>query len=157
MLSSIPMGPNLCFNMPPRRAESPPLIKWMTTVELSQHTIKLEPPQRLLMLEVVSEKHGFCLRMFPADGVEVNGLRLVSKSSALVATTGTGGGMESMALMRRLSEAFPTARRDRCEEIPQEYRITFGSVESSSHFEPGERYRISGVGEQVWETTAVAK
>ncbi|HYC61238.1 MAG TPA: hypothetical protein VEK79_16905 [Thermoanaerobaculia bacterium] len=31
----------------------------MTTVELSQHTITLEPPQRLLMLEVTSEERGF--------------------------------------------------------------------------------------------------
>lgn len=53
----------------------------MTTVELSQHTITLEPPQRLLMLEVTSEEYGFCLRIFPAGGVEVNDLRLVSKTA----------------------------------------------------------------------------
>lgn len=114
----------------------------MTTVELSQHMIKLEPPQRLLMLEVTSEEHGFYLRMFPANGVEVDGLRLVGHSPVPVATTGGGGGLESLALMRRLSEAFPQLSEIDVRNVPQEYRITFGSMESLPHFEPGERYRI---------------
>jgi len=134
----------------------------MTTVELSQHTIALEPPQRLLMLEVTSEERGFCLRMFPAGGVEVNDLRLVSKTPVLVSTTGAGGGtnfdaFDSMAMMRRLSEAFPQLAVFDVRKVPPEYDVTFGQVVSPFRFESGERYRISGVGEHVWETTAVAK
>ena len=133
----------------------------MTTVELSQHTIKLEPPQRLLMLEVTREEQGLCLRMFPAGGVEVNDLKLVSKTPVPVTTTGAGGGtfdaFESTAMMRRLSEAFPQLGEIDVRKVPTEYDITFGQVESPFHFESGERYRISGVGEHVWETTAVAK
>jgi hypothetical protein len=131
----------------------------MTTVELSQHTIKLEPPQRLLMLEVTSEEHGFCLRMFPADGVEANDLRLLSKSPGPVSSTGASAAMEfdSMSLMRRLSEAFPQLGEIDVRNVPQEYRMTFGSVGSHFHFQSGECYRISGVGEHVWETTAIAK
>ena len=134
----------------------------MTTVELSQHTITLEPPQRLLMLEVTSEERGFCLRMFPAGGVEVNDLRLVSKTPVPVSTTGAGGetnfdAFDSMAMMRRLSEAFPQLGEIDVRKVPAEYDITFGPVESPFRFESGEQYRISGVGEHVWETTAVAK
>jgi hypothetical protein len=133
----------------------------MTTVELSQHTITLEPPQRLLMLEVTSEERGFCLRMFPAGGVEVNDLKLVSKTPVPVSTTGAGGAtnfdaFDSMAMMRRLSEAFPQLGEIDVRKVPAEYDITFGQVESPFRFESGERYRISGVGEHVWETTAVA-
>ena len=134
----------------------------MTTVELSQHTIKLEPPQRLLMLEVTREGQGLCLRMFPAGGVEVNDLKLVSKTPVPVSTTGAGGGtnfdaFDSMAMMRRLSEAFPQLAEIDVRTVPPEYDITFGQVASPFRFESGERYRISGVGEHVWETTAVAK
>jgi len=134
----------------------------MTNVTLSQHTIALEPPQRLLMLEVTSEEHGFCLRMFPAGGVEVNDLKLVSKTPVPVPRTGAGGeatfdAFDSMAMMRRLSEAFPQLAEIDVRSVPQEYDISFGKVASPFHFETGERYRISGAGEQVWETTAVAK
>lgn len=134
----------------------------MTKVELSQHTITLEPPQRLLMLEVTSEERGFCLRMFPAGGVEVNDLRLVSKTPVPSSTTSAGGGtnfdaFDSMAMMRRLSEAFPELAEIDVRSVPHEYDIIFGRVASPFHFESGERYRISGVGEQVWETTTVAK
>ena len=130
----------------------------MTTVELSEHTIRLEPPQRLLMLEVTREEQGLCLRMFPAGGVEVNDLKLVSKTPVPVSTTGAGvDALESTAMMRRLSEAFPQLAEIDVRNVPQEYDITLGQVVSPFRFESGERYRISGVGEQVWETTAVAK
>jgi hypothetical protein len=136
--------------------------KAMTTVELSQHTITLEPPQRLLTLEVTTEEDGFCLRMFPAGGVEVNNLRLVSKTRLPASTMGAGdemksGAFESMAMMRRLSEAFPQLAEIDVRKVPPEYDITFGHVATPFRFESGQRYRISGVGEQVWETTAVAK
>jgi hypothetical protein len=132
----------------------------MTTVELSQHTIKLEPPQRLLMLEVTSRDH-LCFRMFPAGGVEVNDLRLVSKAPVPASMAGTGDGtnfdaFDSMAMMCRLSEAFPQLAEIDVREVPPEYDITFGQVASPFSFESGERYRISGIGERVWETTAVA-
>lgn len=83
----------------------------MTTVELSQHTIKLQPPQRLLMLEVTSEERGFCMRIFPAGGVAVYDLNLVSKTRGPGSTTGVDrrsnfDAFDSMAMMRRLSEAF---------------------------------------------------
>lgn len=134
----------------------------MTTVELSQHTITLDPPQHLLMLEVTSEERGFCMRMFPAGGVEVNDLRLVSKTRIPVSTTGAHretnfDAFDSMAMMRRLSEAFPQLAEIDVRKVPVEYDITFGQVASPFRFESGERYRISGVGEHVWETTAVAK
>jgi hypothetical protein len=134
----------------------------MTTVELSQHTITLVPPQRLLMLEVTSEGHGLCLRMFPAGGVEVNDLRLVSKTPVPASMAGAGDGtnfdvFDSMAMMRRLSEAFPQLAEIDVRKVPPEYDITFGQVASSFRFESGERYRISGVGEHVWEATAIAK
>lgn len=134
----------------------------MTRVELSQHTITLDPPQRLLMLEATSEERGFCLRMFPAGGVEVNDMRLVSKTPVPASAPGAGdeasfAAFDSMAMMRRLSEAFPQLGEIDVGKVPVEYDITFGQVESPFHFEPGERYRISGVGEHVWETTAVAK
>jgi len=134
----------------------------MTTVELSQHTITLEPPQRLLMLEVTSQERGFCMRMFPAGGVELNDLRLVSKTRVPVSTTGADREtnfdvFDSIAMMHRLSAAFPQLAEIDVRNVPQEYDITFGNVASPFHFESGERYRISGVGEHVWETTAVAK
>lgn len=134
----------------------------MTRVELSQHTITLEPPQRLLMLEVTSEDRGLCLRMFPAGGVAVNDLRLVSKTPVPASTAGAGDGpsfdaFDSMAMMRRLSEAFPQLGEIDVRKVPAEYDITFGRVGSPFHFESGERYCISGVGEHVWETIAVAK
>lgn len=134
----------------------------MTRVELSQHTITLEPPQRLLMLEVTSEDHGLCLRMFPAGGVEVNDMRLVSKTPVPASAAGAGDGasfaaFDSMAMMRRLSEAFPQLGEIDVRKVPAGYDITFGRAESPFRFESGERYRISGVGEHVWETTAVAK
>lgn len=62
-----------------------------------------------------------------------------------------------MAMMRRLSEAFPQLAEIDVREIPPEYDITLGQVGSPFRFESGERYRISGVGDYVWETTAVAK
>jgi hypothetical protein len=132
----------------------------MTTVELSQHTITLEPPQRLLMLEVTSEKHGLCLRMFPAGGVDDNHLRLVSKTPVPISTMGAGtefDAFDSMAMMRRLSEAFPLLAEIDVRKVPPAYDITFGQLAYQFHFESGERYRISGVGEYVWETTAVAR
>ena len=134
----------------------------MTTVELSQHTIKFEPPQRLLILEVTREEQGLCMRMFPAGGVEVNDLRLVSKTPVPVSPTDAGGGtnfdaFDSMAMMRRVSEAFPQLTEIDVRKVPAAYDITFGQVESPFRFESGQRYRISGVGEHVWETTAVAK
>lgn len=129
----------------------------MTSVELSQYTITLEPPQRLLMLEVTSEKHGFCLRMFPSGGMEVNDLRLVSKTHVPVSSKGASGetgfdAFDSMAMMRRLSEAFPQLAEIDVRKIPREYDVTFGKAASPLRFESGERYHISGVG-----TTAVAK
>jgi len=134
----------------------------MTRVELSQHTIKLEPPQRLLMLEVTSEDRGLCLRMFPAGGVEVNDLRLVSKAPVPASMAGAGDGtnfgvFDSTAMMRRLSEAFPQLAEIDVNKVPSEYDISFGQLASPFRFESGERYHISGVGEHVWETTAVAK
>ncbi|HYC61239.1 MAG TPA: hypothetical protein VEK79_16910 [Thermoanaerobaculia bacterium] len=60
-------------------------------------------------------------------------------------------------MMRRLSEAFPLLAEIDVRNVPHEYDITFGKVASPFHFESGERYHISGVGEHVWEATAVAK
>ncbi len=134
----------------------------MTNVALSQHTITLEPPQRLLMLEVMNEAHGLCLRIFPAGGVEVNDLRLVSKTPVPASMEGAGDGtnfaaFDSTAMMRRLSEAFPQLAEIDVRNVPPEYDIRFGQEASPFRFKPGELYRISGVGEHVWETTAVAK
>ena len=134
----------------------------MTRVELSQYTITLEPPQRLLMLEVTSEERGFCLRMFPAGGVEVDDMRLVSKTPVPASAAGAGdeasfAAFDSTAMMRRVSEAFPQLGEIDVRNVPAEYDIRFGRVDSPFRFESGERYRISGVGEHVWETTAVAK
>lgn len=134
----------------------------MTNVTLSQHTITLEPPQRLLMLEVTNEDHGLCLRMFPAGGVEVNDMRLVSRTPVPASMAGAGdgtnfGAFDSTAMMRRLSEAFPQLAEIDVRKVPAEYDITFGQVASPFRFKSGERYRISGVGEHVWEATAVAK
>jgi hypothetical protein len=133
----------------------------MITVELSQLTITLHPPQRLLTLEVTSDEHGMCFRMFPAGGTEANDLRLVSKTRVASATTGgstvnDSGAFESMAMMRRLSQAFPQVGEIDVTNVPEQYDITFGAVSSPFRFKSGERYRISGVGEQVWETTAIA-
>ena len=134
----------------------------MTRVDLSQHVITLEPPQRLLMLEVTSEKYGFCLRVFPAGGVEGNNLSLISKTPLPISKTAANGGphfdaFDSMAMMRRLTEAFPELAEIDVRNVPPEYDITFGRVVSPFRFQSGERYRISGVGEHVWETTAVAR
>lgn len=138
-------------------------VNKMTLVELSQQTIKLEPAQHLLMLEVTSDEHGFCLRMFPAGGVEVKGLTLVSRTPVPASVTGAGSSgsdadaFDSMAMMRRLSQAFPELGEIDLRKIPAAYDITFGQVASPFHFKAGERYRVSGVGEHVWETTVVAK
>jgi len=129
----------------------------MTIVELSQHTIALDPPQRLLTLEVMTEENQLCLRIFPIDGVEVGDVRLVSKSSTLGSTAGERVEYDSMSLMRHLSEAFPQLAQIDIRNLPSEYRISFGAVPSPFHFEAGKRYRISGVGEDVWEAIAVAK
>lgn len=129
----------------------------MTTVELSQHTIRFEPPQRLLMLEITSEVNDLCLRVVPADAVEVNSLRLVSRTVATTTESLAGAESDSTLLMlRRLSEAFPRLAEIDVYNVPKEYRVTFGNVSSPFRFDSGGQYRISGVGEQVWETTAVA-
>lgn len=134
----------------------------MTTVELSQQTIKFEPPQRLLVLEVISDEHGFCLRMFPAGGVEVKGLNLVGRTPDPFSMMGADSGSDtdafaSMAMMARLSQAFPELAEIDLGNIPAAYDITFGQVTSPFVFKSGERYRVSGVGEHVWETTVVAQ
>ncbi|HEV7242604.1 MAG TPA: hypothetical protein VGQ36_25465 [Thermoanaerobaculia bacterium] len=134
----------------------------MTSVELSQQTIKLEPPQRLLLLEVISDEHGLCLRMFPAGGAEIKGLSLVSRIPVPVSMTAACGrsdtnAFDSMAMMARLSEAFPELAEIDLSKIPAAYDITFGQVASPFFFKSGARYRASGVGEHVWETTVVAK
>lgn len=87
------------------------------------------------MLEVTSEEHGFCLRMFPTGGVEVNDLRLVSKTLP-VSTAGAASGtdvdaVDSMAMIRRLSAAFPQLAEIDLSEVPLEYDITFGAVDFS--------------------------
>ena len=135
----------------------------MTHVELSQQTIKLEPAQRLLMLEVTSDEHGLCLRIFPAGGAEVKGMTLVTRTAIPPPLPGVRGAgsdadaFDSMAMMRRLSQAFPELGEIDLKKIPRAYDITFGQVASPFHFIAGERYRVSGVGEHVWETTVVAK
>ena len=63
------------------------------------------------MLEVTSEERGFCMRIFPAGGVDVYDLNLVSKTRVPGSTTGVDrrsnfDAFDSMAMMRRLSEAF---------------------------------------------------
>lgn len=133
----------------------------MTTVYLSQHTIMLSPPQRLLLLEVTSEKHGFCFRLFPAGGVEVTGMRLVSKTPVRPASAGADetefAALNSSAMIHRLSEMFPQLTEIDLRNVPKGYSVSFGHVASPFSFESGERYFISGVGEHVWEITAVAK
>lgn len=115
------------------------------------------------MLEVTSEEHGFCLRMFPADGVEVDDLRLNSKAEIPApSTTGVSeepqlDALESTSMMRLLSQAFPQLAEIDVMNVPQEYRMTFGNVGSPFHFVSGARYRITGVGEHIWETTTVAQ
>ena len=128
----------------------------MITVTLTSHFIRLEPAQRLLMIEVLNETRELCFRMFPEGGVEVGEMQLLSrtpKGGAIDAGTDT----PTSETMRRLCHFFPSLSEIDLREVPKEYRAAYGNLPRPFEFESGLNYLVSGVSDHAWEVSATCE
>jgi hypothetical protein len=116
--------------------------------------IRLEPAQRLLLIDVFNETQELCFRMFPKGGIEVDGIQLLSRTLK----EGDAGPAEETSgseAMRQLCRFFPSVSEIDLRNVPQQYRAVYGHLSQPFKLEPGLRYVVSGVSDHVWEVSAI--
>jgi len=123
-------------------------------VELSGHTVKLDPPQHLLLLQITCLADGFSFTVVPADAEEVSDFQLLSRSFVKTVSSEQLAAFSETAMSA--VTAFPLVGELDVMRLPGSYKVMPATRDRPIAFRAGEEYVAVIVGNGVYQTNVVA-
>jgi hypothetical protein len=122
-------------------------------VTLSGRIIRLEPPMRLLLLEITRRADGFSFKVAPADAVAISGFSLISRAPV---SEYSSDAVHLQTITTAVVARFPLIGEINLDSVHEAYKIMPTEVASLITFSPGDQYSVVVVGESVHEMDVVA-